>query len=51
MRKGLRGFQLPSAKSFIKYNPKKQALKPVLDLILSIRGADEARQFNSFNDF
>ena len=52
--KGLSGHQPPLAKSFKKYYHKKtnkQAFKSVLDLTLSKRGAQEAWQFNSFNDF
>ena len=37
--KGLKGHQLPLAKSFRKYNPKKQSFKRVLDLTSSIREA------------
>ena len=38
-------------KSVRKFNPKMQAFKRVLDLTLSIRGAEGARLFNYFNDF
>ena len=48
--KGAKRLQPPLAKSFRKFNPKIQAFK-VLDLILSITGAEGAAQFNSFNDF
>ena len=41
----------PLTKSFRKFNFKIQAFKRVLDLILGIRGAEGAKQFNSFNDF
>ena len=47
----LRRHQSPLAKSFRKYKPKKQAFKRVLDLMVCIRRAQEARQFNSFCDF
>ena len=45
------GLQLPLATSFRKFNLKIHALKRVFDLTLNIRGAEGARQFNSFNDF
>ena len=43
---GLRGLQ----PSHLENGTKKQAFKRVLDLNLSIRRAERARQFNSFND-
>ena len=42
--------QLSLAKSFRRFNPKMQAFKH-LGLDLKPRGTEEARQFNSFNDF
>ena len=40
------------AKSFGKFNPKIQAFKRVLELTRSKGGgAEETKQFNSFNDF
>ena len=44
-------FSPNSAKPFRKGNLKTQAFKRVLDLNLSMSGAERARQFNSFNDF
>ena len=41
----------PLAKSFRKFNHKTQAFDRVLDLTLSIKGSEGAKQFNSYNDF
>ena len=41
----------PGGRGFRRFNPKIQAFKHVLDLIWSMKGAEGARQFNSFSDF
>ena len=50
-RRGAKAASATFCQAFRKFNPKIQAFKHVLDLILSVRGAEVANQFNSFNDF